>query len=294
MTARGLTARGQPPSLRLRRLAAELRALRQAVDLTREAVAQRTELNSATLWRIETARARPQRRTLLALMDLYGVADEDRRTALIGLAQPAPADQSSPAGGRPLDGYATLVAFEAQAGRLRLFEWRFVPDLLQTDRYARAVLAGLRPGAGAGETAHLTTLRRRRHARLGADPPIEVEVVLDESALHRRIGGGRVHRDQLRELAAIARAPQVTLRVLPYDEGAHAGLHGAFTLVDFPDPADAGLVFVETGTGPAFLEGTDDLAGHLARFERLRAAALDPDRTLDLLTRLAGSAEPVS
>lgn len=280
--------------MRLRRLAAELRALRRDAELTRDAAAQQTELNSATLWRIETARARPQRRTLLALMDLYEVVDERRRTELIDLARsPAPpADWHSATDGRPLDGYETLVHFETEACRVRLFESRFIPDPLQTEPYARAVLAGTHPQLGPDETDRLLAMRSRRQAPRAAGPPAEVHVVIDESALHRRIGGDRVHRDQLRELLRAAQLPRITLQVLPYEAGAHVGLHGPFMILDFPDPADAELVCVDTVTGPSFLEGPTELADYLARFEGLRAHALEPGRSRSLLTELAGPAAP--
>lgn len=288
--AHGLTARGQPPSLRLRRLAAELRALRAAAKLTRDHAAQRTRLNNATLWRIETARTRPQRRTLLALLDLYGVAEESRRAELLDLTQPgAPvADLSPPTDGRPLGGYATRIGFEAEACQVSLFEARFVPDLLQTPEYARAALTGLAPEADATEVERQVALRLRRRARLDTDPPLRVHAVVDESALHRRIGTDRVHHNQLRWLADLARQPQVTFRVLPYRAGAHPGLHGDFTLLDFPDPADASLVCVETATGVSLVEDEASLARYRSRFARLCDLALDPAGSRRLLTALDG------
>lgn len=297
MAAPGRNPRGQPPSLRLRRLAAELRTLRQAAHLSREAVADHTELNSATLWRIETGRARPQRRTLLALMDLYGVLDQRRRAELIDLAKPVPppADRPFLADDRPLDGRTTLAHFEAEAHRVRLYEWRFVPDLLQTERYAHAVLAGLHPDAGPDEVDRLAALQAHRRARLGAGPPVEVHAVLDESALHRRIGDDRAHRAQMEKLSELAAAPGITIQLLPYRVGVHVGLHCAFTVIDFPDPADAGLVCVESHTGPSILEGAAELADHVVRFERLCGAALDPDRSRSLIAGMAaptGRADP--
>lgn len=279
----------------MRRLATELRTLRQTARLTREAVADRTDLNSATLWRIETGRARPQRRTLLTLMDLYGVQDERRRAELIDLTRPEapPTDRSFLTDVGPLDGRSallhrdsTLRHYESEAHRVRLYEWRFVPDLLQTERYAHAVLAGSHPDAGPDEIDRLATVRAHRRARLGADPPIEVHALLDESALHRRVGDDRTHRTQLRKLSELAGAPGITIQVLPYTLGAHVGLRSAFAIVDFPDPADAGLVCVETCPGPAFLEDPTEFADHVTRFERLCAAALDPDRSRSLVSGL--------
>lgn len=290
----GLTPSGRPPSLRLRRLAAELRTLRQTARLTREAVADRTELNSATLWRIETGRVRPQRRTLLALMDLYGVHDERRRAELIDLIRPQTptSDRSLLADVPPRDGHSALLHYESEAHRVRLYEWRFVPDLLQTERYAHAVLTGLHPDASSDEIDRLATVRAHRRARLGADPPIQVHALLDESALHRRVGDDRTYRAQLGRLSELAEAPGITIQVLPYEVGAHVGLPGTFSIIDFPDPADAGLVCVEGYPRPVFLEEPAALADHVARFERLCTAALDPDRSRSLISGLVTSGGP--
>src|SRR4051812_24761291 len=136
-----LPARRQPPTVRLRRLAAELRNLRQAAGLTREDAAEQTNINSATLYRIETAKARPQRRTLLTLLDKYGVTDPARRTALVELSKQATQLGWLQAYESELpEEYTTYISFESEARSVRNYESLFVPGLLQTEGYTRAVV----------------------------------------------------------------------------------------------------------------------------------------------------------
>ena len=134
-----MPARRPPPTLRLRRLAAELGRLRADAGLTREEVASRTGINEATLYRLEVAKARPQARTLVALLDLYGVTDAAHRAELQALAKQS--DEQSWLQSFPPDlpeAYTTYIAFEGEAQSLLNYECLFIPGLLQTEDYARA------------------------------------------------------------------------------------------------------------------------------------------------------------
>jgi transcriptional regulator with XRE-family HTH domain len=136
-----LSARRQPPTVRLRRLASELRGLRTAAGLTREEVSDQTGINPATLYRIETAKVRPQRRTLIALLDKYEVTDEGQRSELIALSRQAAQLGWLQAFESELpEQYPTYISFEAEARSVRNYESLFVPGLLQTEDYARAVI----------------------------------------------------------------------------------------------------------------------------------------------------------
>src|SRR5215470_2775467 len=147
VTETELPARRHTPTLRLRRLAGELRALREAAGLTREGTAHQTNINSATLYRIETAKARPQKRTLLTLLDKYGVTDPARRAALVELSQRATQLGWLQAYESELpEEYATYISFESEAGSVRNYESLFVPGLLQTKDYTRAVVMANVPG----------------------------------------------------------------------------------------------------------------------------------------------------
>jgi transcriptional regulator with XRE-family HTH domain len=283
-----VSPRRQPPTVRLRRLAAELRRLRAAASLTREQVSDQTAINSATLYRIETAKVRPQRRTLMALLDKYGVKDETRRAELIALSQQSTEPGWLQAYESELpEQYTTYISFEAEARSLRAYESSFVPGLLQTEDYARALIAGVLPLATEDEVERRVEARLQRQAVLTRKKPLKVWAVVDEAALRRLVGGEKVMVRQLQRLIDASQNPYVTVQVLPYAAGAHPGMHGSFAVMDFPDDADPALVYIESMAGDLFLERDTDVQRYAGMFEHLRAAALSPADSHRLMVDLA-------
>lgn len=283
-----MAARKHPPTVRLRRLAAELRALRNAAGLTRDDAAELTHMNSASLWRIETARTRPQRRTLLGLLDKYGVTDPQRRADLVALAKDAGQLGWLQAYEDLLpDEYNTYISFESEAQTVCNYESLFVPGLLQTESYARAVIAGVLPEITEEEVERRVEARLTRQDLISRAEPLRVWAIVDESVLHRKVGGADVMRDQLQHLAKLSKLSNITVQVLPYDVGAHPGMHGAFAIMSFPDPADPELVYLENRVNALFLERTSDITSYTALFEHLRAAALNPAASVRMIVRAA-------
>lgn len=285
-----MPAKRPTPTLRLRRLAAELRRLRAEAGLTREEVSGRTGINEATLYRLEVAKARPQARTLTALMDLYGVTDAEQRGELLALARQS-AEQSwlrsFPA--ELPEAYTTYISFEGEARSLLNYECLFIPGLLQTEAYARAALQRGMPTATKEEIGRLLEARISRQAVLTRDPPLRLWTIVDEAALHRPVGGVKVMREQLEHLAAAAEQPQVTLQALPYAVGGHPGMPGSFVIMQFPDAGVSDVVYIESQAGDLFLESDTDLARFTAIFEHLRALALPPDTSVELIRDAARS-----
>ncbi|MFF7362090.1 Scr1 family TA system antitoxin-like transcriptional regulator [Streptomyces sp. NPDC008125] len=293
-----------PPVVRLRRLAALLRRLRAEAELTREQVAGRTGINVATLYRIEKARARPQRRTLAALMETYGAGEAQRADLLAAQrladdrSRPRPygAEPSGAAGpGRYAgfagfsEGYLAYLGFEAEASTVRAYESMCVPELLQTERYARAVTRGMLPDAGRAEVDERVRVRMERRSLLaGADGP-RLRAVVDEAAVRRAVGGPEVMREQAEHLVRIGREPGVEVRVIPFGAGAHAGMAGSFVHLDFPDARDAELVWADTPAGDVFLDAEEETLRYRSLFERLRAVALDPGDSATLLEEVPRS-----
>lgn len=272
-----LSARRQPPTVRLRRLAAELRALRSTGGLTREDVSEQTGINPATLYRIESAKSRPQRRTLMAMLDLYGVTDSDRRTELIALSRQAAQLGWLRAYESELpELYTTYISFEAEARSVRNYESLIVPGLLQTEEYAREVIKGGLPLAGENDVRTRVEARMQRQEVLRKKDPLRLWVILDEAVLHRQVGGSSVMIDQMQAIVSAVAEPHVTLQVIPFQGGAHAGMPGSFVVMDFPDPADPALVYIDSMAGDLFLEKGADVRRFTGVFEHLQAAALDP------------------
>ena len=278
------TGRAKPPTVRLRRLAAELRRLRAGAGMSREQVEEQTGVNEGTLYRLETARARPQRRTLLALLDLYAVG-EPLRADLIELTRTADGQGWSRPYPWQLPGeYAAYISFEAEARAVHNYESLFIPGLLQTPDYGRAMVRGVLPSATDREVDERVEARTERQRRLDEPDPLELWAVIDEAAIRRVVGGGPVMAEQLGHVVSVMARPNVNVQVITYDSGAHPGMPGAFVHMEFRDEADPELVYVDTQAGDIFLEAEDDLRRYRTMFDHLRAVALSPARSAELIT----------
>jgi transcriptional regulator with XRE-family HTH domain len=270
-------------------LAAELRRLRAQAELSREQVAAQTGVNEGTLYRLETARARPQRRTLLALLDLYGVS-EAVRSDLLELSKSADGQGwLRPYQSELPEEYAAYISFEAEARSLRSYESLYIPGLLQTEDYARAALTGIPPLASQAGVAQRVQARMERQELLTADPPLELWAILDEAAVRRMVGGPGVMRGQLLHLREAVDRPNITLQVIPFDVGAHPGMPGAYVYMEFGDAADPELVYMDTLAGGLFLEAEADLRRYSQTFNHLRAIALSQAQTTDLISTVIES-----
>jgi len=274
------------PTIRLRRLAGALRRLRAEKELSREDVSEATGINTATLYRIENARVRPQARTLAAMLTVYGVSG-DERTALTQLlkesAQPgllqAYADELP-------EEYSTYIEFEQEARSVWNYESLFIPGLLQTEAYARAVIPGTVPSYTRTQCDQRVKVRMERQEVLRRDQPLHLWAICDEAALHRAVGGPKVMRDQLLHLINAMELPHVTLQVVDFATGAHPGMPSSFVVMEFPN--DPQVVYIDSMAGDLFLEEEAELRRYTGLFEYLRAFALNPDATRQLLTRVAG------
>lgn len=272
-----LPARRQPPTVRLRRLAGELRRLREEAKLSTKAVAERTDINAATLYRIETAKVRPQRRTVVLLLEAYGVKGLRRDELLDLLKQSGQLGWLNKFESELPELYLHYVSFEAEARSVRNYESLFVPGLLQTEAYSRAAItqAGL-PIANADDVEHRVEVRMQRQAALTRTNPLQLWAIMDEAVLHRAVGGDDVMADQLTHLLDAGQAANIVIQVIPFAAGAHAGMPGSFVIMEFPEPQDPDLVYSDSMAGDLFLESDADIRRFTAVFEHLRAAALSP------------------
>ncbi|MET8046561.1 helix-turn-helix transcriptional regulator [Streptosporangium sp. NPDC005286] len=275
----------QPPTVRLRRLASELRRLRQAAGLSQDDVTEKTHVNIVTLYRIETAKTKPQLRTLLALLDIYGVTG-DTRADLIALQKEAKQrgwlhsfEASLP------DQYTALIGLEAEAEQAINYESLFIPGLLQTEDYIRAMIRGVRPTATDEEIENRVSARLQRQALLEGDTPLRLWAILDQAALLRQVGGASVMRAQLKHLAQQARRPHITIQVIPFSAGAHPGMPGSFIVLKFAED-NFDVVYIDSMAGDLFLEKESDIEMYNHMCQHLRAVALSPADTTALLASL--------
>ncbi|MCW2639447.1 MAG: transcriptional regulator [Dactylosporangium sp.] len=175
------------------------------------------------------------------------------------------------------------LAAGAEARSVRNYESLFVPGLLQSEDYARAVIKGVLPLASDDEVERRVEARIQRQQSLRKKSPLRLWAILDEAVLHRRVGGTKVMVEQLQALVKVASQPHVTLQVIPFTTGAHAGMPGSFVVMDFPDAADPALVYIDSMAGDLFLEREPDLRRYTVLFEHLQAAALDPANSVQLI-----------
>jgi transcriptional regulator with XRE-family HTH domain len=274
----------QTPTVRLRRLAAELRSLRATSGLTRETVVERTGINAATLYRIEHGRVRPQTRTLRTLLDLYGV-EQEQQAELVALLRDARQRGWLHAYQSELpEHYTTYIGFEGEANSVWNYESLFVPGLLQTEDYARAVIRGGLPNASRDEVERRVEVRMERQALLHSENPVNLWGIVDEAALRRQVGGQEVMQAQFQHLIEVSELPHVTFQVIPFDAGAHPGMPGSFILLQFGDAAIPDVIYVDTMAGELFLEEVADVRRYKLVFEHLRAVAASPEASLSLVT----------
>ncbi|RFU36686.1 XRE family transcriptional regulator [Actinomadura logoneensis] len=280
-----MSSRRPVPTIRLRRLAAELRKLRKDAGLTRDEVTARTALNPATLWRIETAKTRPQARTLRTLLELYGASEERCAELAALLRESARRGWVHAVASGLRENHVSYIEFEGSATRVSNYESSLVPGLLQTEEYARAAIAGIRPEITEAEVDHRVGVRMRRQEVLTASDPLELRAVLDEAVLRRRVGGAELMSRQAEHLLEASSLRNVTLQVVPFTAGAHPGMAGAFVVMEFPEDAGSGVAYVDGQGGDAFLEEEADVQRCQQLFDRLRAMALSPRASAALITR---------
>jgi transcriptional regulator with XRE-family HTH domain len=271
----------------LRRLSVLLFDMREQAGLSKEEVSGKTGINITTLYRIETAQARPQRRTLMTMLDLYGVTDQQRADALELLSDALKPGMSRPYEASLTDVYAAYINFESEALSARHYQTSFIPGLLQTGQYAIAVIDTSMPKLEASALERRAQARLDRAAVLTKSDPLELWVVLDEAAIRRKVGGPEVMNGQLMRLLEETKKKNVILQILPFEAGAHPGMAGSFTLLDFPNPADPELVYVEGIAGDDLIEGHTEIRRFGVIFDQLRAMALSPRDSMNLINEAA-------
>jgi len=286
-----MSSRRSTPTVRLRRLAYELRRLREAAGLTREEVAERTGINEVTLYRTETARVRPQQRTLRTLLDMYEVVDP-LRAELLAVSRDASRRDWLQTYSDLREGYTAFIQFEQEARSVHNYQSLLVPGLLQTEEYARAVIrAGLPQSSDKDDRVERRVQTRlERQKLLGKDDPLRLWAIVDEAALRRDVGGREVMPQQMHQLVRAADWPNVTVQVIPYRAGAHVGMVGSFAVLDFPNPADPRVVYIDSMAGQLFLEREPDLQRCGDVFDHLRAVALSPADSASMCAAIAEDA----
>jgi transcriptional regulator with XRE-family HTH domain len=282
----GMQPAGGPTVLRMT-LGGQLRRLRESRGITREQAGEALRASHAKISRLELGRVGFKERDIADLLTLYGVTDAAERDAFLNLARQANSPGWWHRYGDLLPGwFETYLGLEQSATVIRSYESQFVPGLLQTADYGRAVIRLVHGRETPNEIDRRVDLRMRRQEVLGgAEPPV-LWAVLDESSLHRPIGGVTVMRSQLQRLIDAAERPNITIQVMPYEVGGHAAAGGPFTILRFPEADLPDIVYLEQLTSALYLDKRPDVDRYLAVMDQLSVQAEPPDETPRLLSKL--------
>jgi len=272
-------------------LGAQLRRLREAADISAEKAGYAIRGSRSKISRMETGRVGLKVRDVEDLLTLYGVADERERAKVIALARRSREPEWWTQYNDILpDWFETYLGLESAATAIRTFEMQFVPGLLQTEGYARAVTMLGHQTAPPDEIERRVGLRLGRQELLTREKPPRIWAVMDEAVLRRPIGGIQVMRVQLRRLAAAARLPHVTLQVVPFDRGGHAAASGSFSILRFEEQDLPDVVYIEQLTSALYLDQRADVEHYLEVVDQLSGEALTPTQTIRFIERVAQEA----
>lgn len=268
------------PTVRRMLLGAQLRQLREAKGVSREDAGWEIRASGSKISRMELGKVGFKERDVADLLTLYGVFDDQERSALLTLARQANRPGWWHTYGDLLPSwFESYLGLESAAGLIRTYELQFVPGLLQTPDYARAVIMLEYRGAPRGEIERRVELRLARQQVLRRDNPPQLWAVVDEAVLRRPIGGPEVMRAQIEALLAATTLPNVRLQVVPFSAGGHAGTGGAFTVLRFEDRELPDVVYIEQLTSALYLDKRDDVDLYVAAMERLCVDAAPPADT---------------
>ena len=282
----GRTAPGGPTVQRML-VGAQLRRLRTEMGLTREEAGEAIRASEWKIHRLENGQVGFKERDIIDLLRLYEVTDPDEVAGFLLLTREANTPGWWQHYGDVLPRwFRTYVDLESAATLIRTYEGQFIPGLLQTDDYMRAVVQGAHLDESSEEMGRRVRLRMARQTLLTREHPPRLWAVVDEAALRRPVGGPEVMRGQLERLIDASKLPNVTLQVLPFAVGAHSGMPGAFSILRFADPELPDVVYLEHLTNAVYLDKRDEVERYLDVMESLCDDSEHPGRTVELLERV--------
>jgi len=268
-------------------LGAQLRRLREHASVTRDDAGYHIRASGSKISRMELGRVSFKERDVTDLLEYYGVTDLAEREKLVQLTREANAtpwyqkfQDVVP------DWFHVFVGLEEAAQLIRVYEVQFVPGLLQTEEYARAIIVQGAPGVDPDEVERRVALRMGRQKLLTRENPPRYWVIMDEAALRRPMGGREVHVAQIERLIDLVGEPNITLQVMPFRYGGHAADGGAFTIMRFPETDLPDVVYMEYLTGAHYIDKPEEVERYAAVMERLSVAGTSPDRTREILSAM--------
>jgi hypothetical protein len=278
---------GSGPTVLRILLGAQLRRLREHKGISREDAGWEIRASGSKISRMELGRVSFKERDVSDLLTLYGVTDPNEREALLSLARQA----NNPGwwhhfGDILPPGFQSFLGLEAAASLIRTYEIQFVPGLLQTPEYARAIMLLGHAGEKADEIDRRVALRMQRQQVLTKSDPPQLWAVIDEAVLRRPIGGADVMKAQIEALIEASKRPNVRLQIIPFHSGGHAAAGGSFAILRFPEPDLPDVVWVEHLTSSIYLDKREDVDVYAIAMERVCIDAEPPNHTPEILEKL--------
>jgi transcriptional regulator with XRE-family HTH domain len=275
------------PTVRRFVVGSQLRRLREAREISRDTAGYAIRASASKISRMELGRVSFKLRDITDLLTLYGVTDAAQRAAVLRIAEQA----NDPAWWQTYEDvlpgwFHTYVGLEEAASLIRTYEVQFLPGLLQTEGYARAVIAAGTPELSGDEVDKRADLRMRRQRILSGAQPTRLWAVLDESALRRLTGGRPVVQAQIRHLLAVSDRPNITIQMMPLHPGAFTVDGGGFSILRFAEDDMPDVVYIEHLTGAQYLDKPEHVDRYLQVMNRLTVEALTPAATADALAKL--------
>ena len=282
-------SRSAGPTVQRLVLGGHLRHLRERAGITTEQAAAAIRGSHSKISRMEHGRVSFKERDIADLLILYGVTSGEEREALLSLAREA----NTPGWWQ---GYSDILphwlepyfGLEAAASFIRSYELQFVPGLLQTEGYARALIR-LGNAPSEDDVVRRVEARLSRQEILRRATPPRLWAVIDESALSRPIGGRSVMRDQVRHLIEMCDHPFVTLQILPFEAGAHPAMGGPFTILRFSEPDLRDVVYIEQLTSALYLDKPTEVDSYLEVMEQTCLQAEPAVKTTQVLSTILDS-----
>lgn len=277
------------PTARRIVLGAQLRRLREAADISRADAGYSIRGSDSKISRMELGRVGFKERDVADLLTMYGVTSSDERSVFLEMVR-----KSNERGwwhrysGTMPSWFQDFVGLEESAALIQSYELQFVPGLLQTEDYIRAVVSHGQPELVDHEGERRVALRLQRQKVLSRPGGPRLWAVVDESVLHRPIGNLKVLREQIEYLLELTRQPNITLQVLPYEMSGYAA-EGAFSMLRFAEPSLPDIVYIEHLGGALYLDRPEEIELYGRVIDRLAVDAETPDRSRQLLSKVRES-----
>nr|WP_207386077.1 helix-turn-helix transcriptional regulator [Protofrankia symbiont of Coriaria ruscifolia] len=278
---------GGGPTVRRILLGSLLRRLREDKGISREEAGYSIRASESKISRLELGRVSFKERDVADLLTLYGVMDEAERAPLMALVREA----NTPGWWQNFTDvlpswFQSYIGLEEAATLIRTYEIQFIPGLLQTEDYARAIITQGNGGAQSDTIERRISVRMNRQKLLARPTHPRLWVVIDEAALRRPLGGPKVMRAQLEHLIKLASQPNLSLQIMPFRFGGHAAEGGAFSILRFPEADLSDVVYLEQLAGAVYLDKREDVDRYMEAMDRLCVDSVPPAASIDVLNTI--------